>query len=130
MVHGLCCVLYQWSRCFNISQVNPLQFPLWTISEIHCTSHDDCSSQKACINSLCVDPCFAANPCDASQECQVLEHQPVCIKVCQCQKQTDCRTGTVCNGCNCIIREFFGFSVFDSHIFYMIIPISQKKSQK
>ena len=96
---------YQWSRCPVSLKTNLITIFLWIISEIHCISHDECSSQKACVNSLCVDPCSAANPCDLSQECQVLDHQPVCIKVCQCQKQTDCRGGSVCDGCNCLIRE-------------------------
>lgn len=28
------------------------------------------------------------------------------IAVCQCQKQSDCRGNAVCNGCDCIEREF------------------------
>lgn len=50
------------------------------VSEIGCKSHDECASQKACINGRCADPCTFSSPCLGEQECQVIDHQPVCIK--------------------------------------------------
>lgn len=50
------------------------------IPEINCEAHEECASQKACMNGLCADPCALSNPCNPNQECQCIDHQPVCIK--------------------------------------------------
>lgn len=41
-----------------------------------CLSHDDCDSDKACINSFCIDPCPGA--CGIDSLCKVVAHRPVC----------------------------------------------------
>lgn len=51
-----------------------------TLTDIGCASNSDCPSQRACINSKCINPCNSTNLCDADQECQVENHQPVCLK--------------------------------------------------
>lgn len=50
-------------------------------SEVGCRASEECPSQKACINSICVDICADPryNPC-VNQECQVIDHQAVCVK--------------------------------------------------
>lgn len=53
---------------------------LFIMTEIGCTSHEQCPIQQACINSRCENPCEVASPCSNQQECQVKSHQPVCIK--------------------------------------------------
>lgn len=46
--------------------------------EIGCKSSVECPHQKACINSLCVDPC-AYHQCAQGQNCHVDNHQPICV---------------------------------------------------
>lgn len=38
----------------------------------------ECPHQKACINSVCVDPC-AYHQCAQQLECHVDNHQPICV---------------------------------------------------
>jgi len=48
--------------------------------ETGCRSNEECPSQKACINNVCLDVCGTPelNPC-RNQDCQVKDHQAVCI---------------------------------------------------
>lgn len=43
-----------------------------------CYSNSDCSSDRQCINSLCLNPCIAANVCGINTLCHVDKHYPVC----------------------------------------------------
>lgn len=57
-----------------------LMFNYGTFTEVGCTASTDCPHQKACINSLCVDPC-AYHECQPNQECQINNHRPICINI-------------------------------------------------
>lgn len=69
-------------RKFSIFRLMFVLCDYQTFSVIGCVSHTDCPNQKACINSMCVDPCHdsSRNPCAHDQECQVKNHQPVCVR--------------------------------------------------
>lgn len=41
-----------------------------------CTTNSQCSSDKACLNKLCVDPCRGA--CGSKTVCAVHNHRPIC----------------------------------------------------
>lgn len=51
-----------------------------------CRTNNDCTTDKMCLNGMCVDPCSIKehNPCE-HQKCQCINHQPVCM------------TGNVCH---------------------------------
>lgn len=51
-----------------------------TITEIGCASNSDCPSQRACVNTLCINPCSQGNLCQHDQECHVENHNPVCVQ--------------------------------------------------
>lgn len=53
---------------------------LTDFTEIGCASNTDCPSQRACVNTICVDPCKQTDLCHQQEECQVQEHHPVCVK--------------------------------------------------
>lgn len=55
-------------------------------TEIGCASSDECPTQQACVNALCVDPCAYENPCGRSDDCRVVAHQPVCANGGFCHK--------------------------------------------
>lgn len=41
-----------------------------------CLIHQDCPSNRACINQHCEDPCLGA--CGFNAQCSVLNHRPIC----------------------------------------------------
>lgn len=41
-----------------------------------CIQNSDCPTDKACLNTKCVNPCIAA--CDRNAECRVINHSPFC----------------------------------------------------
>jgi hypothetical protein len=41
-----------------------------------CTINSDCPSDKACVNTRCIDPCPGV--CGSNAECYVYNHNPVC----------------------------------------------------
>lgn len=43
-----------------------------------CRSDTDCPSDKACINTKCIDPCTKNNPCIKPAECTVYNHRTDC----------------------------------------------------
>jgi len=43
-----------------------------------CRSDSDCPSDKACINTKCIDPCTRNNPCVKPAECTVYNHRTDC----------------------------------------------------
>lgn len=43
-----------------------------------CTSDDECSIDKACINQKCINPC-TNGICGQNAECRVQTHRPVCV---------------------------------------------------
>uniref|UniRef100_A0A1A9ZCQ3 EGF-like domain-containing protein n=1 Tax=Glossina pallidipes TaxID=7398 RepID=A0A1A9ZCQ3_GLOPL len=59
---------------------------------IECTDNDDCHSEKACLDTKCVDPCSLSNACGSQAQCAVQNH----IAICSCEKGT---TGNPQLGC-------------------------------
>uniref|UniRef100_A0A6E8W1C0 Dumpy n=1 Tax=Anopheles coluzzii TaxID=1518534 RepID=A0A6E8W1C0_ANOCL len=76
-----------------------------------CISDSDCSSDTACINSICRDPCN----CGPNAECRVKDHKPVCscaqgydgdpetqcIKI-ECRSDSDCSGQHTCYNRQCV----------------------------
>lgn len=43
-----------------------------------CYTNSECTRDKQCINSLCVNPCVAGDPCGRNSLCHVDNHNPIC----------------------------------------------------
>lgn len=41
-----------------------------------CIQNSDCPTDKACLNTKCVNPCIGT--CDRNAECRVVNHSPIC----------------------------------------------------
>ncbi|CAB4059878.1 unnamed protein product [Lepeophtheirus salmonis] len=44
-----------------------------------CQSDDECDSNQACRNRVCVNPCTNSNPCGVLAECSVRNHRTTCV---------------------------------------------------
>lgn len=97
--------------------------PLVECIAIECEDSADCTTEKACINSHCVDPCTLPNACGQKALCTSQNHvgfcscepgytgdpQLGCVQLQYCAKDTQCTSGTRCiNGlCSCKYLIFF-----------------------
>jgi hypothetical protein len=76
-----------------------------------CENHQDCPSNRACVQQRCTDPCVGS--CGYNALCNVHNHQPVC----QCFEGYD---GDPYSGCNLRQSE----STFQSLVFcFHFVPI-------
>ena len=59
----------------SISVFNPFVFLITAEPvPVGCQSDDECPLDKACHNTLCIDPCN----CGINAECSVINHKPLC----------------------------------------------------
>lgn len=91
--------------------------PLVKCAAVECSDNNDCPTNKACINSVCVNPCTLPNVCGQKAQCISQNHVTVCsceagftgdphlgcIAVQYCAADNQCPSGTKCyNGvCTC-----------------------------
>lgn len=91
--------------------------PLVKCTQIECSDSNDCANDKACIDSVCVNPCSLANVCGQRARCIPENHIGVCtcepgstgdphlgcISVQYCANDNQCPAGTKCHGgiCTC-----------------------------
>lgn len=78
---------------------------------IECADNDDCSGEKACLDSKCIDPCSLPNACGALARCSVQNHIGVCsceagstgdaklgcVQLQYCQQDGQCAQGSICS---------------------------------
>lgn len=55
----------------------PVPIPLPPVLP-ECYTNSECSDDKRCINSLCVNPCVVKDPCGRNALCHANNHSPVC----------------------------------------------------
>lgn len=55
----------------------PVPIPLPPVRP-ECYANSECSDDKRCINSLCVNPCVVKDPCGKNALCHANNHNPVC----------------------------------------------------
>lgn len=77
---------------------------------IECEDNNDCSLEKACINSTCVNPCTLTNLCGENADCLAANHQGICscqpgttgdphlgcVPVQYCASEKQCPSGLKC----------------------------------
>lgn len=84
---------------------------------IECNDNNDCSTEKICIDSSCLNPCTLTNACGTNADCIATNHiglcnckagytgdpQLGCVTLQYCATDNQCPSGTKCfNGvCNC-----------------------------
>lgn len=49
------------------------------LSDVQCSTHQECSPQFACVNQHCLNPCTVEQPCDYIEDCHVQDHRPICV---------------------------------------------------
>lgn len=66
--------------CFNFNNyfyLEPIYPPVVLVPE--CYTNSDCTYDKRCKNSFCVNPCVQDKPCAIGAFCSVNNHQPICV---------------------------------------------------
>uniref|UniRef100_A0A8D8TXE6 Neurogenic locus notch homolog protein 1 n=1 Tax=Cacopsylla melanoneura TaxID=428564 RepID=A0A8D8TXE6_9HEMI len=89
-------------RCVSGYRGNPFE----RCFLVGCHSNSDCPSDRACINSQCINPCVYDHPCAPLAECTVQNHQSLCrcpvgyqgnpYTACRPEPQPECKLDTDC----------------------------------
>lgn len=82
---------------------------------VGCRSDSECDTQKACVNTNCVNPCLVNDPCGVNAECYVYQRRAECrclsgfrgdpFTVCHvigCRSNNDCPSDKQCTNSQCV----------------------------
>lgn len=86
---------------------------------VECTSNNDCTLGKACVNSKCVNPCSIPKVCGDNTDCSIQNDAAMCnckagytgdphlgcTSILYCASNSQCPTTTKCNNGICTGNE-------------------------